>query len=77
MIFVFDRRTSRFSGLTTVEVSMINGHNDKVGTLHLDLGEWEMLRAILLEGVKMFVDDEVEVQVYEHDQQPAYLEGAE
>lgn len=77
MKFVFDRRTSRFSGLTQVELTMINGSMDKVGTLHLDIGEWEMLRAILLEGAKLFMDGEVEVEINDHSYQPAYLEGAE
>ena len=77
MKFVFDRHTSRFSGLTTIELTMINGSTDKVGTLHLDIGEWEMLRAILLEGAKLFMDGEVEVEIHDHDRQPAYLEGVE
>jgi hypothetical protein len=75
MKFIFKRSTSKFSGLTTVDVSILNGSIDKVGTLHLDIGEWEALRAILLDGVNIFQDDEAEIEIVEHDSMPAYLEG--
>ena len=79
MIFQFERSTSKFSGITKVEVSVINGTSaaDHVGTLHVDLAEWELLRAMLLEGAKLFQDNEATVELIERDHQPAYLEGVE
>ena len=75
MKFVFRRTTSKFSGITTIDVVMINGSIDKVGTLHFDISEWEVLRAILLEGNKLFQDGEARIEIVETDSQPAYLEG--
>ena len=75
MKFIFRRTTSRFSGLTTIKVSILNGSIDKVGTLHLDISEWESLRAMLLEGSKLFQDGEAEIEIIEDDMQPVYLEG--
>lgn len=75
MKFIFRRTTSRFSGLTTIDVVMINGSVDKVGTLHLDESEWEPLSAMLLEGSKLFQDGEAEIEIIDYDSQPAFLEG--
>jgi hypothetical protein len=63
MKFIFRKETGKFSGITTVDVIVENGAIDNIGTLHLDESEWEILRAILLDGVNLFQEI------------PAYLEG--
>jgi hypothetical protein len=75
MKFIFRRHTGRFSGITAVDVFMLNGSVDKVGTLHLDISEWELLRAMLVEGNKLFQDNEAEIEITDIDNQPAFLEG--
>ncbi|MHA2201864.1 MAG: hypothetical protein ACXABN_18520 [Candidatus Thorarchaeota archaeon] len=75
MKFIFRKETGKFSGITTVDVIVENGAIDNIGTLHLDESEWEILRAILLDGVNLFQENEAKVEVFDQDSVPAYLEG--